>query len=166
MTYWPILHFDSFEIGTKNRKSFITEKPHIFWGIAVLVLLSSYFLKFTPLFKELRQRFFELELEHCTLTKTPLRILILFHWYCNFKPPTYHKGRNFWDHKLLQNLFLQLRLFTINFWDLDILWNYGKNVEFIFAIPMFWQFFLTKSKKRYDIYGNNLYVFLFEKYTL
>ena len=35
-------------------------------------LLSGYFLKLAPLLKELRQRFFELELEQCTLTENPL----------------------------------------------------------------------------------------------
>ena len=53
-----------------------------------MVLRSGYFLKCTPLLTELRRRFFELELEHCTLTENPLRRLILFHWYCNFNPPT------------------------------------------------------------------------------
>ena len=90
-TFWNIglyYIFVSFEIGTKNRKYFITQKPHIFWGIKGTVLLSGYFLKCTALLKELRQRFFELELEHCTLTKNPLRRLILFYWYYNFNPPT------------------------------------------------------------------------------
>ena len=50
--------FVSFEIGTKNRKSFITWKPHILSKIVGTVLLSGYFLKWTPLLKELRQRFF------------------------------------------------------------------------------------------------------------
>ena len=35
---------------------------------------------YTPLLKELRQRFFKLQLEHCTLTENPFRRLILF--YC------------------------------------------------------------------------------------
>ena len=85
--YWPILHFVSFEIGTKNRKSSITKKPHIFWGIRGTVLLNGYFLKRTPLLKELHQKMFELELEHCTLTENTLRRLIVCHWYCNFNPP-------------------------------------------------------------------------------
>ena len=48
------------------------------------------FPQITSLLRELHQRFFELELEHCTLTLTenPLKTLILFHWYCNFNPPT------------------------------------------------------------------------------
>ena len=70
-------------------KSFITQEPHIFWQIAGTVLLSGYFLKCTPLLKELRKRFFELEHEHCTLTENPLRRLMLFHWYCNFNPPAW-----------------------------------------------------------------------------
>ena len=37
-----------------------------------MILLSGYLPKCTPLLKELRQRFFELELEHCTLTENPL----------------------------------------------------------------------------------------------
>ena len=61
--------------------------PHIFWRLAGMVLLGGYFLSCTLLLRELRQRFFELDLEHCTLTKNPLRRLILFHWYCNFDPP-------------------------------------------------------------------------------
>ena len=48
---------------------------------------SGYFLKCTPFLKELRQRFFELELEHSTLTENPHRRLLLFHWYCNFNRP-------------------------------------------------------------------------------
>ena len=58
-----------------------------FFGIAGTVLLSGYFLKCTPLLKELRQRLFKFELEHCTLTEYLLRRLMLFHWYCNFNPP-------------------------------------------------------------------------------
>ena len=61
--------------------------PRIFWRIAGMVLLSGHFLSCTLLLRELRQRFFELDLEHCTLTKNPLRRFILFHWYCNFNPP-------------------------------------------------------------------------------
>ena len=52
------------------------------------VLPSGYFLKCTPLLKELRQVFFQSELEHCTLTENPLRRLIPFHCYYNFNPPT------------------------------------------------------------------------------
>ena len=52
-----------------------------------MVLLSGSLFKHTPLLKELRQRFFKLELEHCTLTENPLKKLILFHWYYNFNPP-------------------------------------------------------------------------------
>ena len=80
--------FVSFEICTLNRKSFITYNQHIFWGITGMVLPWGYFLKCSLLLKELHQRFFELELEHCTLTESPLRRLILFHWYCNFNSPT------------------------------------------------------------------------------
>ena len=50
--------------------------------MAGTVLLSGYFLKCTPFLKELRQRFFELELEHCTLIENPLTRLRRFHWYC------------------------------------------------------------------------------------
>ena len=57
LRYWPIIHFCSFEISTKN------------WGITGKVLLSSYFLKCTPLLKKLHQRFFELELKHGMLTE-------------------------------------------------------------------------------------------------
>ena len=53
-----------------------------------MVLLSGYCLICTPLVKELRQRFFELEDEHCTLTENPLRRLMLFYCYSNFNPPT------------------------------------------------------------------------------
>ena len=80
--------FVSFEIGTENWKSIIRLEPHIFWRITGTVLLSGYFTKCTLLLKELCQRFFELKLEHCTLTENPLRRLILFHWYCNFNPCT------------------------------------------------------------------------------
>ena len=59
-----------------------------FLGFASTVLLSGYFLNCTQLLKELRQRFFELDLKHCTLTENPLRRLIHFHWHCNFDPPT------------------------------------------------------------------------------
>ena len=73
-------------IGTKNRKFFITRKLHSFWKISGTVLLSGYFLKCAGLLKELFPRFFELEVEHCSLTQNPLRRLVLFHWYCNFNP--------------------------------------------------------------------------------
>ena len=53
-----------------------------------MIWLSGYILSCTPLLKELRQRVFELVLEHCTLTENPLRRLMLFNWYCNFNPPT------------------------------------------------------------------------------
>ena len=56
----------------------------MFWEIVGTILASVYFVKCTPLWKELRQRFFELDLEHCTLTENPLRRLILFNRYCNF----------------------------------------------------------------------------------
>ena len=49
-----------------------------------MVLLSGCFLKCTALLKELRQRFFELELEYRLLTEDRFRRLILFHCYCNF----------------------------------------------------------------------------------
>ena len=49
--------------------------PHIFWRLAGMVLFSGYFLSCTLLLRELRQRFFELDLKHCTLTKNPLRRL-------------------------------------------------------------------------------------------
>ena len=65
---WPISHF-------------------CFPWIAGTLLLSGYFLKCTPLLKELRQIFFELELQQCTLTENLLKRLILFHWYCNSNPP-------------------------------------------------------------------------------
>ena len=52
-----------------------------------MVLLGSYFPKSTLLLKKLCQRFFELELEHCTPTENRLRNP-LFYWYCNFDPPT------------------------------------------------------------------------------
>ena len=83
-TFWDIGQyyiFVFFEIGNKNRKYFMTQEPHIFWGIVGTVLLSGYFPKCTPLLKELRKRFLELELEHCTLTQNPLRTLIPFHRY-------------------------------------------------------------------------------------
>ena len=60
---------------------------HFWGGIACPVLLSDYFLKYTPLLKDLRKRFFGLELEHCTLIENPLRRLILLRLYCNFNPP-------------------------------------------------------------------------------
>ena len=80
--------FISSEIGTKNRKSFITQERHIFWGITGTVLLSTYFRKCAPLLKKLRQRLFELDLEHCRLTENSLRRLTPFCWYCNFNPAT------------------------------------------------------------------------------
>ena len=49
-------------------------------------------VRYTPLLKELRQIFFELELGHCTLKENPLRRLILFHWYYNFNPPARLNG--------------------------------------------------------------------------
>ena len=48
---------------------------HIFGRLAGMVLFSGYFLSCTLLLRELRQRFFELDLKHCTLTKNPLRRL-------------------------------------------------------------------------------------------
>ena len=90
-TFWDIGQyyiFVSFEIGNKTRKSFMTRKPQIFWAITGTVCLSGCFLKCIPFLKEILQRFFELEFEHCTLKDNFLRRLILFHWYCNFNPPT------------------------------------------------------------------------------
>ena len=84
-TFWDIGQyyiFSSFEILHNTRTAH-------FWEIVGTVLLSGYFLKYTPLLKELRKLFFELEHEHCTLTENPLRRLILFHWYCNFNPPAW-----------------------------------------------------------------------------
>ena len=80
--------FASFEIGTNNRKSLITQKPQNVIKLAGTVLLSGYFSYCSPLLKELRKRFFELEVKHCTLTENSVRRFILFHWYCNFNPPT------------------------------------------------------------------------------
>ena len=39
-----------------------------------MVLLSGYFAKCSLLLKQLRQRFFEIELEHCTLPGADLEI--------------------------------------------------------------------------------------------
>ena len=58
------------------------------WGIKNMVLLSGNFPKCKPLLRELHPRFFELVLEYCTLTENLHRRRILFHWYCNFNPPT------------------------------------------------------------------------------
>ena len=43
---------------------------------------------------------------------------------------------------------------------------YGKNAEFIFAIPVFYKIFSTNSKKQDTIYMGIIYVFLIEKSTL
>ena len=88
LRFWPILHF----CFLWNRYLKLNVHHNIrtahFLRIAGTVLLSGYFAKYTPLLKDLRQRFFELELEYCTLTENPLRRLIFLHWYCNFNPHT------------------------------------------------------------------------------
>ena len=67
---------------------YITYLLPLNWGIKNMVLLSGNFPKCKPLLKELHPRFFELVLEYCTLTENLHRRRILFHWYCNFNPPT------------------------------------------------------------------------------
>ena len=67
---------------------YITYLLPLNWGIKNMVLLSGNFPKCQPLLKELHPRFSELVLEYCTLTENLHRRRILFHWYCNFNPPT------------------------------------------------------------------------------
>ena len=84
----------------------ITWKPHNFLKILSTVLLSDYFLECIPLLKELRQRFFELQLEHYKLTEYPLRRLTLFHRYCNFNPPARSNDVWYWWNAKINAFYL------------------------------------------------------------
>ena len=93
--------------------------PRIFWRIAGMVLLSGHFLSCTLLLRELRQRFFELDLEHCTLTKNPLRRFILFHWYCNFNPP--RRSNDVW---YLWNAWYLAKMSSFNLFFVWKIWHF------------------------------------------
>ena len=58
----------SFEVGSKNRKTFIKQKESIFKKIAEMVLFSGYFAEYNQILKELYQRSFKLEFMQGTLT--------------------------------------------------------------------------------------------------
>ena len=75
-------------------------------------------------------------------------------------------GRSFCNHKLWRNLASEAwknAFCGINICKLGILW---KKCKICFCDPNVLTNFLIKSKKIYDIYRNNLFVFFIEKSTL